>query len=185
MAMRGSQAGGAMKEPERQEEPQAPPADAVQRGKGVLVSGTLNDIHSLGLYVLEQALTRLGYRIVRLGTMITQEEFIAAARETAADAILVSDSNGHAEIDFEGLGDKCREAGLEDIYIYAGGMLTVVAEEQSRVAEVLRHNGVRRVFPPGSELNDILAAIDADLALKRAEGEGATSPFPHREGARG
>ncbi len=144
--------------------------DTAQRGKGVLVSGTLNDIHSLGLYVVEQALTRLGYRVVRLGTMITQEEFIAAARETAADALLVSDSNGHAEIDFEGFGDKCREAGLEDLPIYAGGMLTVVAEDQSRVAEVLRRNGVRRVFAPGSELNDILAAIEADLARVRVEG---------------
>lgn len=138
-------------------------ASAVERGKGVVLTGVLNDIHSLGLYVCEQALQRAGFRVVKLGTNVTQEDFIKAAQETAADVLFVSSSNGAAQLDFEGFGEKCKEAGLKDVLIYAGGMLTLRSDEWDTVEKKLISFGVNRVFPAGTPLSAILSTLETDL----------------------
>lgn len=136
---------------------------SAERGKGVVLTGVLNDIHSLGLYVCEQALQRAGFRVVKLGTNVTQEDFIQGARETAADVLFVSSSNGAAQLDFEGFREKCKEAGLKDVLIYAGGMLTLRSDEWDTVKEKLTEFGVNRVFPPGTPLSTIFSTLEADL----------------------
>lgn len=138
-------------------------ASAVERGKGVVLTGVLNDIHSLGLFVCEQALQRAGFRVVKLGTNVTQEDFIKAAQETAADVLFVSSSNGAAQLDFDGFGEKCKEAGLKDVLIYAGGMLTLRSDEWDMVKEKLISFGVNRVFPPGTLLSSIFSTLEDDL----------------------
>ena len=130
------------------------------------VCGVLNDIHSLGLFILMQALRLKGYNVVNLGTMVTAEEFVAAARETAAQAILVSNSSGMAEIELGQLTDACREAGISDVLIYAGGMLTLHQEDWLSTKARLEEIGVSRAFPPGSSLDECLAAFSQDLAAK-------------------
>ena len=61
-----------------------------------------NDIHNLGVMVLRHALDRAGFKVVNAGALLAQDEFINAAIETDARAILVSSSYGHAAIDAEG-----------------------------------------------------------------------------------
>jgi methylaspartate mutase sigma subunit len=90
-----------------------------------LVTGTIgDDIHSLGIKVIEHALRNAGFKVVPLGIQTPQEDFIKAAIETAADAILISSMSGHARMLCDGLRGKCIEAGLKDIVLYLGGCLS-------------------------------------------------------------
>ena len=78
------------------------------------------DCHVIGNKILEHSFKEAGYNVVNLGVMVSQEEFIAAAIESNASAILVSSLYGHGEIDCRGLREKCIEAGLGDILLYVG-----------------------------------------------------------------
>lgn len=55
------------------------------------------DVHAVGNKILAFALEQAGYNVVNLGVMVSQEEYIEAALETNADAILVSSLYGHGE----------------------------------------------------------------------------------------
>ena len=56
-----------------------------------LVTGVIGaDTHIVGNRILSMALEEAGYRVVSLGALTHAGDFIRAAVETAADAILVS-----------------------------------------------------------------------------------------------
>ena len=74
--------------------------------KITLVTGVLRDIHHIGLRVLEYALEQEGFNIAHVGRSVEQEDFIKAAIETDAKAILVSSSYGMGELDCRGFRDK-------------------------------------------------------------------------------
>ena len=81
------------------------------------------DCHAVGNKILDYAFTQAGFEVTNIGVLSSQEDFINAAIETGASAILVSSLYGHGEIDCRGLREKCEEAGLKDILLYAGGNL--------------------------------------------------------------
>ena len=59
--------------------------------KKVLVMGVIGaDVHAVGNKILYHAFTEAGFEVVNLGVMVAQEEYIAAAIESGADAIVVS-----------------------------------------------------------------------------------------------
>ena len=61
-----------------------------------LVMGVIGaDVHAIGIKILSHAFTEAGFNVINLGVMVSQEEFIEAAIETAADAIVVSSLYGH------------------------------------------------------------------------------------------
>ena len=94
--------------------------------KKTVVTGVIGaDAHAVGNKIIAFALEQHNYNVVNLGVMVAQEEYIAAAIETNADAILVSSMYGHGEIDCQGLRQKCDEAGLKGIPIFVGGNLVV------------------------------------------------------------
>ncbi len=94
--------------------------------KKKLVIGVIGaDVHAVGIQILNHALEAAGFDVTNLGVMVSQEEYIAAAVETDADAILVSSLYGHGELDCRGLREKCSEAGLKDILLYVGGNIVV------------------------------------------------------------
>ena len=81
-----------------------------------IVTGVIGaDVHAVGNKILAFALEQAGFKVVNLGVMVAQEEYIEAALETNADAILVSTLYGHGEINCQGLHEKCDEAGLKEI----------------------------------------------------------------------
>lgn len=89
--------------------------------KKKLVIGVIGaDVHAVGIQILNHAFEDAGFEVTNLGVMVSQEEYIAAAVETAADAIMVSSLYGHGELDCRGLREKCQEAGLKDILLYVG-----------------------------------------------------------------
>ena len=61
-----------------------------------LVIGVIGaDVHAVGNKILEIAFKQAGYNVVNLGITVSQDEFVTAAIETNADAILVSSLYGH------------------------------------------------------------------------------------------
>lgn len=126
-----------------------------------------SDSHTIGSWVLRHALKEAGFSVVQLGSCVSQEEFIGAANETNASAILVSSIYGHGRIDCEGFKKKCIEAGLQDVLLYIGGNLGVVrATEFESVEKEFKDLGFDRVYPPGVSPSVAIADLKKDLKLQ-------------------
>lgn len=134
-----------------------------------LVLGTIgSDIHSVGNKILDYALTEAGFKIVNLGVLVTQEEYINAAIETNADAILVSSLYGHAELDCRGFSQKHREAGLK-IPMYIGGNISIGKQPWNDVKNKFEGElGFFRAYPPGTTVDTIITDLTNDL-INRGE----------------
>ncbi len=140
--------------------------ETMERTKATLVTGVIgDDVHVTGIRILEHALRSAGFKVVSLGIQVSQEEFIKAAIETKADAILVSSLGGHAKMWSEGLRDKCIEAGLKDIRLYIGGMLAI-GETWEDTEKAFQKIGFDRAYPPFTMPAPIIADLEADLLTK-------------------
>jgi len=134
--------------------------------KKTLVLGVIGaDVHAVGNRILEYALTQAGFKVVNIGVLASQEEFIRAAIETGAEAILVSSLYGHGEIDCRGLREKCQEAGIGEILLYVGGNLVVGKQDFQSVKERFSALGFNRVYPPGTMPETAIADLRHDLGL--------------------
>ena len=134
-----------------------------------LVTGVIGaDTHIVGNRILSMALEDAGYRVVALGALTPAADFVRAAVETAADAILVSSLYGQGELDCRGFRDLCIEAGLDDILLYVGGNLVVGRQPWPEVERRFLDMGFDRAFPPGTRVETALAALEEDLAARDA-----------------
>lgn len=135
--------------------------------KKTLVIGVIGaDVHAVGNQILYHAFSNAGFNVVNLGVMVSQEEFINAAIETNADAILVSSLYGQGELDCRGFREKCDEAGLAGILLYAGGNLVIGKQPFSVVEERFKAMGFDRIFPPGTLPEVDIEALIEDLHIK-------------------
>ena len=134
-----------------------------------LVTGVIgSDTHIVGNRILSMALEKAGYKVVALGALTPAEEFVKAAVETAADAILVSSLYGQGELDCRGFRDLCVEAGLEDILIYVGGNLVVGKQPWEEVERRFVAMGFDRAFPPGTRTDDVIRILARGFRGARA-----------------
>lgn len=141
-----------------------------------LVTGVIgSDTHIVGNRILSMALERAGYRVVALGALTPAAEFVKAAVETAADAILVSSLYGLGELDCRGFRDLCIEAGLENILLYVGGNLVVGKRSWEETERTYREMGFDRVAPPGTRSEAVLQWLAQDLAA-HSEGPRGAAP---------
>jgi methylaspartate mutase sigma subunit len=135
-----------------------------KRKKINIVTGVIgSDAHIIGNRILQIALTDAGYNVVGLGILVSQEEFIAAAVETNARAILVSSLYGMGEIDCQGFREKCIESGLNNITLYVGGNLGLGKKDWSDIEEIMLKHGFDRAFPPDTMPDDVIKALGEDL----------------------
>jgi methylaspartate mutase sigma subunit len=138
-------------------------------GKKTLIIGTIgSDAHVIGAYIIAYALREAGFNVIHLGAMVPQEEFIDAAVETKADAILVSSLYGMGVLDCEGFGEKCDERGLKGILLYAGGMLTATEWPWEEVVRRFKELRFDRVYPPGTLPETFISDLNQDLKQKEA-----------------
>ncbi len=125
------------------------------------------DCHSVGNKILEAFFCEAGLKVTNLGVMVSQEEFIAAAIETDARAIMVSSLYGHGEIDCAGLREKCIEKGLEDMILYVGGNLVVGKTPFAVVEAKFLKMGYDRVFGPDCDLHKVVELLNSDLESRK------------------
>ncbi len=131
-----------------------------------LVMGVIgSDVHAVGNQILNYAFKEAGFNVINLGVMVSQEEYIEAAIESDADAILVSSLYGHGELDCEGLREKCDEAGLEDILLYVGGNIVVGKQPFDEVEKRFIEMGFDRVFGPGTSPETGIDFLKEDLGV--------------------
>jgi methylaspartate mutase sigma subunit len=121
------------------------------------------DVHAVGNKIIEYTLNKSGYKVINIGVLSSQEDFINAAIETNADMIMVSSLYGHGEIDCRGMRAKCIESGIEDIFLYVGGNIVVGKQNFTDVKQRFYDMGFNRVYPPGTAIDEALADIRIDL----------------------
>ena len=140
-----------------------------QVNKSVVIGTIGSDAHMIGGWVLSEAYKEAGFKVTFLGAVVPQEEFVQAAVETDADAILVSSSYGMGSIDCEGLRDRCIEAGLDDIILYAGGTVAAPLELENNWPEIERRfaaMGFNRVFKNTCSAKQCLEYLKEDLGIQ-------------------
>jgi len=133
-----------------------------------LVLGVIgSDVHAVGNRILDFALTHAGFKVINIGVLSTQEEFIHAAIETKAEALLVSSLYGHGELDCRGFRQKCKETGIGDILMYVGGNLVCGKQDFESVKERFLAMGFNRVYPPGTTPETPIEDLRKDLGITR------------------
>lgn len=141
--------------------------DSSARAKRTLVTGVIgSDTHIVGNRILSMALEGAGYQVVTLGALTPAEDFIKAAIETDADAIMVSSLYGQGELDCRGFRDLCVEAGLEGILLYVGGNLVVGKQDWEDVERRFLEMGFDRAFPPGTRSDEVIESLDRDFVAR-------------------
>ncbi len=134
--------------------------------KTTIIIGTIGrDCHAIGQWVVAKYLEEKGYKVVKLGICVSQNEFVDAAIETNADAVFVSSLYGMGYNDSQGLREKLIEAGKPDILLYAGGMLEVGGDTPwEEISQRFRDIGFNRAYHRDINLDDVLKDLNDDLA---------------------
>ncbi|WP_346355967.1 methylaspartate mutase subunit S [Azotosporobacter soli] len=141
----------------------------MEKEKVKVILGVIGaDCHAVGNKILNHALTAAGYEVVNLGVLVPQNEFVSAAIETNAKAILVASLYGHGEIDCRGLRDRCKEAGIGDTLLYVGGNLVVGKTDFTEVKNKFLAMGYDRVYEPGILPDQVIEDLNKDMASRGA-----------------
>ena len=139
----------------------------MEQRKKVLVIGVIGaDVHAVGNKSLYHAFTEAGFEVVNLGVMVSQEEYIAAAIESNADAIVISSLYGQGELDCQGMREKCNEAGLKDIPLVVGGNIVIGKHDFAEVEKRFIAMGFDRAFPPGTAPETTIQALRELLKME-------------------
>ncbi len=134
--------------------------------KKTIVIGVIgNDVHAVGNKIMYRAFTDAGFNVINLGVTVTQEEFISAAIESNADAILVSSLYGQGELDCRGMREKCEEAGIPNILLYVGGNIVIGKQDFEKVEQRYHDMGFDRAFPPGTDPQVDIDCLHKDLKM--------------------
>lgn len=141
-----------------------------------VITGVIgSDAHIVGEWTIRHTLREAGFKVVSLGALVSQEEFVKAAVETNADAILVSSIYGQGRIDCEGFRDKLTEAGVQDILLYIGGNLAIGEYNFESVAEDYKRMGFNRAYPATTMPQTAIEDLRKDLGITT---EGPCAPRP-------
>lgn len=132
--------------------------------KKTIVIGVIgNDVHAVGNIIMKRSLEGAGYEVINLGVTVSQEEFVNAAIESNASAILVSSLYGQGELDCRGLREKCKEAGIGDILLYVGGNIVIGKQDFNEVEKRYKEMGFDRAFPAGTDPEVDIKYLAEDL----------------------
>lgn len=132
--------------------------------KKTVVIGVIGaDCHAVGNKILELVFDEAGFNVVNVGVLSSQEDFVNAAVEKNADAIMVSSMYGHGEIDCRGLREMCDKAGLKNILLYVGGNIVVGKQNWLSVYNKFIEMGYDRAYPPGTSTDTAINDLKADL----------------------
>ena len=142
---------------------------AIEAKQPTVITGTVGvDSHVIGTKIVSRVLSQYGFKVVALGAQTSVEDFIKAAQETDACAMLISSLYGMAEMDCEGFRSKCVEAGVGDILLYIGGILGVgarnFAEDEAKFKDP--KIGFDRVYPPETDVERDIVDLCKDLTAR-------------------
>ena len=132
--------------------------------KSTLVIGVIGaDCHAVGNKVLDRVFTAHDFHVINLGVMVSQDEYIDAAIETGAQAIVISSIYGHGEVDCIGMRENCIERGIGEILLYVGGNLVIGKHAFSEIESKFKEMGFNRVFAPDTDLELVCSLMKGDI----------------------
>jgi len=135
-----------------------------KKGRKTVVLGVLGvDAHVVGNKIMAHALESEGFKVVNIGTFSSQEDFIRAAIESAAHAILVGSLCGHGELECRGFRESCIEAGIGNIHLVVGGNLVVGKQDWKEIEARFLKMGFNRAYPPGISPRKVIEDLKNDL----------------------
>ncbi|MFP5261096.1 MAG: cobalamin B12-binding domain-containing protein [Blastocatellia bacterium] len=111
------------------------------------------DGHDRGVKVIARALRDAGMEVIYTGLRQTPEMVVNAAVQEDVDAIGLSILSGAHMTLFPRVVELAREAGLDDVIVFGGGIIP--DEDISRLKEL----GVAEVFTPGTRMEEIVEFI--------------------------
>ena len=127
----------------------------------VLIAKPGLDGHDRGAKVVARALRDAGYEVIYTGIRQTPEMIAEAALQEDVDAIGLSILSGAHMTLFPRIMDELRKRGLEDVIVWAGGIIP------DADVPALKQMGIQAVFGPGSpttETVDFLRRASQDQA---------------------
>ncbi|MEH6753791.1 MAG: cobalamin B12-binding domain-containing protein [Alphaproteobacteria bacterium] len=127
-------------------------------GKRILIAKPGLDGHDVGAKIIALALRDAGADVIYTGLRRSPDYIARVAVDEDVDAVGLSILSGsHKELVAETV--RClEELDASDIHLFVGG--TIPREDQDE----LREAGARAIFTAEMPLDDVVAAIDADLA---------------------
>jgi methylmalonyl-CoA mutase C-terminal domain/subunit len=111
------------------------------------------DGHDRGVKVIARALRDAGMEVIYTGLRQTPEMVVSAALQEDVDAIGLSILSGAHMTLFPRVVELAREAGLDDVIIFGGG---IIPDED---IPKLKQEGVTEVFTPGARMEEIIEFI--------------------------
>jgi methylmalonyl-CoA mutase C-terminal domain/subunit len=111
------------------------------------------DGHDRGVKVIARALRDAGMEVIYTGLRQTPEQVVSAALQEDVDAIGLSILSGAHMTLFPRVVELAREAGIDDVIIFGGGIIP--DEDIPRLKEA----GVTEVFTPGTRMEEIVDFI--------------------------
>src|ERR1051326_6973486 len=119
----------------------------------VLVAKPGLDGHDRGVKVIARALRDAGMEVIYTGLRQTPEMVVSAAVQEDVDAIGLSILSGAHMTLFPRVVELAREAGLDDVLVFGGG---IIPDED---IPKLKARGVSAVFTPGTRMEEIIDFI--------------------------
>lgn len=111
------------------------------------------DGHDRGVKVIARALRDAGMEVIYTGLRQTPEMVVNAAVQEDVDAIGLSILSGAHMTLFPRVVELAREAGLDDVIVFGGG---IIPDED---VPKLKEQGVSAVFTPGARMQEIIDFI--------------------------
>jgi methylmalonyl-CoA mutase C-terminal domain/subunit len=111
------------------------------------------DGHDRGVKVIARALRDAGMEVIYTGLRQTPEMVVNAAVQEDVDAIGLSILSGAHMTLFPRVVELAREAGIDDVIIFGGGIIP--DEDIPKLKEL----GVAEVFTPGARMEEIVEFI--------------------------
>ncbi|MFC1868496.1 cobalamin B12-binding domain-containing protein [Thermodesulfobacteriota bacterium] len=123
----------------------------------VLMAKVGLDGHDRGIKIVARSLRDSGMEVIYTGLRQSVDQVINAAVQEDADVLGLSFLSGDHMVLIPKVMMGLKEKGKEDILVVAGGIIL-----KSQVKELLEM-GVHKVFPPGTDPDDIVQFITGNV----------------------
>ena len=126
----------------------------------ILIAKPGLDGHDRGAKVIARALRDAGMEVIYTGLRQTPEMIAESALQEDVDAVGLSILSGAHNVLLPRIVDALRERGLDDVPVFAGG---IIPDED---IPALNHAGIAGIFGPGTPIADIVNFISARTPVR-------------------
>src|SRR5690349_21368508 len=142
---------------------QLKPAADTGRKIRVLIAKPGLDGHDRGAKIIARALRDAGMEVIYTGLHQTPEMVAEAALQEDVDAVGLSILSGAHMALFPRIVEEMRRRGLDDVLIYAGG---IIPDDD---IPAIKEMGIAAVFGPGTPMEEAVRFLQEHVTPKHAE----------------